>query len=317
MRFVFLIDLFETLDLKKDTSYLLMQGAQARGHEIYILYKNDITLEDQELFFHASRLEPSGNGSTNQNNQLIRGKKSKISYLTVKAFIIRIDPPFDEKYIQLTWLLELIQNKVFILNDPEGIRNTNEKISVQKFPHLIPPTLITANPQDYDAFLKENRKVVVKPTNGLGGKNIFITRTDDLNSRVIFDTVLETSGYAIIQKYIPEAELGDKRILLLNGEFLGAIMRVHGGKDHRNNLAVGGVAKATKLTARDQEIIQKIRPFLIEKKLYFVGIDILGSYLTEINVTSPTCLKEMNQVYKIDIEKQVIKFVEEQVISFQ
>ena len=177
--------------------------------------------------------------------------------------------------------------------------------------------MITANPQNYDIFLRENKKVVVKPTNSFGGKNIFITHTKDLNARVIFESVLETSKYAIIQKYIPEAEWGDKRILLLNGEFMGAIMRIHGKKDHRNNFAAGGIAKAAKLTNRDQEIIQALKPFLIETKLYFTGIDILGNYLTEINVTSPTCLKEMNQIYEVNLEKQVIRFIEEQVVSLR
>ncbi len=314
MKFVFLIDPLETLNLKKDTSYLLMQGAEARKHEVYILYKDNITMEDQDIFFHVFRLK-----FLNQNtgSYFIKGEKEKIPYQKINALIIRIDPPCDEKYIQLTWLLEFVKKKVFVLNDPEGIRNVNEKICVQNFYNLTPPTLITANLQDYDHFLQKHKKVVVKPTNSFGGKNIFMTDINDLNSRVIFESVLAISGYAIVQKYVFEAKFGDKRVLLLNGELLGCITRMHGAKDHRNNFATGGVSKIADFTRRDQEIIDVIKPFLQKNKLYFVGVDILGQYLTEINVTSPTCLKEVNKIFGVQLEERVIQFVEEKVLSLE
>ena len=315
MKFVFLIDPLETLDLKKDTSYLIMQGAEARGHDIYILYKKGITVEDKSVFLHIFQIKLTPDKKEKEKNPFIISETKKVSCEKIDALLIRTDPPFDEEYIQLTWFLDLMADKVFILNHPQGIRDVNEKIWACRFPHLMPPTLITANLKDYEAFIQKHGRIVVKPTNGFGGKNVFISAQNDSNVYVIFESVLEVSQYVVAQKYVPGSEMGDKRVLLLDGEPIGSIMRVHGKKDHRNNFLAGGSPKATQLTSRDLKIIEELKPFLKEKKLYFVGIDILGEFLTEVNVTSPTCLREMKQMDGSQPEEKVVRFIEKKVRS--
>ena len=313
MRFVFLIDLLESLDLKKDSSLILMREAQQRGYELLILYKNKITVETVEkhyLFFHVFPVKLTGKNE----NPFLRQQEVKTSFKEVDALFIRTDPPFNEEYLQLTWLLDIIhESKPFILNHPQGLRDINEKIITNHFPKLTPPTLITANASDFHLFLEKYKKVVVKPTNSFGGQGIFIVNQNDSNADVIFEAVTGMSGYAIVQKYIHSADQGDKRIILLNGEPLAAILRVHSKTDHRNNFARGGEAQKVDINQRDEEIIKTIQPLLKQKKIYFAGIDILGNYLTEINVTSPTCLSEANKLYDIHLEKKIMDFLEKMI----
>ena len=309
MKFAFLIDPPETLNLKKDTSLALMLGAQRRGHRVFIFHKNEVNILNEEVFITFTEVVLDENFKT----PFLRKKKLAMPAADLDVIFIRMDPPFDETYLHLTWFLEIASKNTLIINDPKGIRDVNEKIWIHNFPRLIPESLITPCPLEYKSFLQKHEKVILKPTDGFGGKGIFISSIDDHNANVIFETLMERGSYVIIQEYIPQSQAGDKRILLLEGEPIGAVLRVNQGPDHRNNFAAGGIPKAIEINKRDKEIISELKPFIIKKKLYFIGIDILGDFLTEVNVTSPTGLREVNQIYNLALEEKIINLAEEKV----
>ncbi len=308
MNCIFLMDPLETVVMNKDTSFILMLGAYHKGHTIFFLPSGGLTRTDQTTYFHVTEVEPQKN-----NKQPFIKRNSKI--LTdndVDIIFIRTDPPFDNTYIFNTWILDLLPKHIKIINSPSGIRTVNEKIWASQFTSLIPPTLIGRNMKDMQTFIKNEKEIIAKPTNGHGGKSIFHIKEGDSNLNVILETLtLQGTQDIILQKYIPEAKIGDKRILLLNGEPLGAVLRVHGKDDHRNNFFSGGKPQKTEITQKEYEIINILKPKLQELGLYFVGIDIMGDYLIEVNVTSPTCLQEMNNLYNLQLENKVIKFMEE------
>ncbi len=287
---------------------MLMLGAHRRGHKIYFLPKGGIVKQEGQTFFHTVKLTPQ----KNPQNPFCRHKPMTLSESETDIIFIRPDPPFDEQYLINTWLLDLIDKKIAIINHPSGIRSVNEKIWISQFKEIIPPTFIGRNKNDIYNFLEKHTKVIVKPINSYGGQSIFVVTKTDTNTPVILETItLNWSKDVILQKYLPESEKGDKRILLLNGEILGAVLRIHSQHDHRNNLFCGGKATKTVITDRDKKIINILRPYLIKLGLYFVGIDIIGDYLIEVNVTSPTCLQEINKLYTLSLEDNIIRFAEE------
>jgi len=307
MKFVFLMDPIHTINMEKDTSFILMLGACRKGHEVYYLLDGGMTQVAGELSFAVQRVIPqqvSAKPFIIQESLSLREKD-------VDAVFIRTDPPFDLPYLVHTWLLDRLADRIPVINHPAGIRTVNEKIWASRFTSLVPPTLIGRNRGDLAAFVREHKTVIAKPTDGYGGQSIFRLSEGDLNINVILETV--SQGFSkdiILQKYIPEASEGDKRILLLDGEPLGAVLRVHAADDHRNNFFSGGKPVATQITQRDREIISALKPELQKLGLWFVGIDILGGYLIEVNVTSPTCLQEINALTGQSLEDRVIDFVE-------
>jgi glutathione synthase len=232
----------------------------------------------------------------------------------VDAVFIRTDPPFDAEYLMNTWLLDLLPTSIPVINRPAGIRNVNEKLWTTQFTDLVPSTLVTRSRNHFKDFLARHGEVIVKPTDGFGGTGIFRVRHGDTNASVIFETMSQHGALElIIQDYVPAAEVGDKRIILLDGEPLGAILRVHGDDDHRNNFFAGGRPEATTITENDQRIIDTLAPHLKRLGLHFVGIDVIGDYLIEVNVTSPTCLQEINAVDGGHHERTVIERIEKMV----
>jgi len=208
--------------------------------------------------------------------------------------------------------LDLLPPRIKIINTPSGIRTVNEKLWATQFASIIPPTLVGRNKQDMLNFIKKENEVVAKPTDGYGGQSIFYLKQGAVNINVTLETLTKNGARDIIlQKFIPESRQGDKRILLLNGEPLGAVLRVHGQDDYRNNFFSGGKPEKTEITAREHEIISILKPELQKLGLYFVGIDIMGDYLIEVNVTSPTCLQEINNLSNLQLEDKVINFAEE------
>lgn len=307
MKFLFLMDPLETVVFEKDTTFILMVGAQARGHEVYYVPVPGISLLDGTVHFKATRVTP----------QLIKDRPFLIhdsitlSGHDIDAVFVRPDPPFNDLYLANTWLLEHLPKKVQVINSATGIRRVNEKIWASQFTQFAPPTLISSNKDELLTFIATHKNIIAKPTDAFGGQSVFHIHSTDSNAKVILETLSHKyHKHIILQRYIPEAENGDKRILLLNGELLGAVLRVHSAGEHRNNFFAGGKAVATTVTPREKEIIAALKPLLQELKLYFVGIDMLGDYLIEVNVTSPTCLQEMNQLYNVRLEENVIKFVE-------
>ena len=308
MNFVFLMDPLSSVVMEKDTSFILMIGARRKGHRTYFLPSEGMTLINGRLHLHVTEVIPQ----KIKGQEFIIKDQLRLTSGNTDAVFIRKDPPFDYQYLTHTWLLDRLPASLPVLNSPAGIRAANEKIWATQFAAFMPSTLVGLDPVDILNFLHEQEDVVAKPTDGHGGKSVFRIQKNDRNAKVILETL--THHYTreiVLQKFIPEAEQGDKRILLLNGEPLGAILRLHAENDHRNNIFSGGKPKTTRMTANDLRNIETLKPHLVRLGLYFVGIDILGDYLIEVNVTSPTCIQEINRLYGENLELKVMEFVEE------
>jgi len=302
MKHVFLIDPPESLHTQKDTSFALMLEAQGQGHEVYVMLRGGISRFPSGIVFKTRKAvveDRVENAFVLQDWQENAAENFDIVW-------IRTDPPFDVHYLTDTWLLSQIKGCPLVVNAPHGLRTINEKIWAAQFTEITPPTLITASAADYQKFLKEHGAVVVKPTDGFGGSAVFVVKDGDKNAAVVFETLVQRSGYVIVQQYLPAATEGDKRILVLEGEILGAVLRLHGETDHRNNFAAGGTAKAAAITRADENIVALLRPHLIELGIFFAGIDVIGGRLIEVNVTSPTCLREMQKFTEENLAKRII-----------
>lgn len=309
MDFAFLIDKPESLHIEKDTSFALMLEAQRRGHQVHVLERGDMALDRGRLLLHLRAAKVADNAA--KPFEISEAKLTSAD--KVDVLFVRTDPPFNTAYLTDTWLLSQAKNKPLVLNAPHGLRTINEKIWAAQFADITPTTLITADGDEFKAFLAEHRTVVIKPTDGFGGSAVFLLSHGDKNAAVTFETLLRMSGYVIVQAYIPAATAGDKRILLLRGEILGAVLRYHSGDDHRNNFAAGGKAQQTEITATDRTICERLKPHLVENGIFFAGIDIIGDKLIEVNVTSPTCLREMQRYYKENLAERVIVAAEEEI----
>jgi glutathione synthase len=323
MRFVFLMDPIESVKARTDTSFIFMIGAQRQAHEIWFCATRDISILDGKVHMKSKQvraIEPVGlydlEGTDNPTCPFEVLESRTLIDSEIDAVFIRTDPPFDAGYLMNTWMLDHLPDTSLVLNSPQAIRDVNEKVWCSRFTEFTPRTLITADMELYLKFLDEEKQVIVKPCDGFGGAGIFRIEQGKANARVAFET-LSNRGQeeVIVQAYVKEASQGDKRILLLNGEILGAVLRVHGADDHRNNFYAGGSAVACEITEREKEICAALKPWLQEKGLYFTGIDFLGDKLTEVNVTSPTCMQEMNRLYDLKLEDTVIAFVENLIIS--
>lgn len=307
MNFIFLMDPLEIVIMEKDTSFLLMFGAARRGHKTFFVGDGGLTRLNGNTYFHAVEVK----AQQDTNEPFIERQRPILTENDVNAVFIRSDPPFDTQYLNNTWLLDLLPKHIPIINSPSGIRTVNEKIWATQFTSIIPPTLVGCNREDLLKFVDTEKDVIAKPTDSFGGQSVFRVRLGADNTNVILETLTNKwQKEIILQKFVPEAQNGDKRILLLNGEPLGAVLRKHGADDHRNNIFSGGKAYPAEITARDHEIINILKPHLKALGLYLVGIDILGNYLIEVNVTSPTCLQEMNGFYKTRGEDKILDFVE-------
>ncbi len=306
MKFLFLMDPIQSVIYHKDTSFAFMQAADRRGHEAFYLAQGSTSITPEGALFSVQKLSV--------NEPLKASEPFVLSEDDVDAIFMRKDPPFNSAYLMDTWLLDRVKSKIFILNDPAGIRTVNEKIWATQFKDLIPPTLISSSQTHILNFLDSHKKLIVKPTDGFGGASIFALMKGDTNTKVILESMTNNGRVEIIaQPFIEEAKLGDKRILLLGGDILGAVLRVHGEGDHRNNFFAGGKELACEITDRDREVVSVLKPHLQALGLHFVGIDMIGDYLIEVNVTSPTCLQEMNRLYSVQLDDTVVRYVEKKV----
>ena len=307
MTFLFLMDPLETVIFEKDTSFILMLGAHTRGHAVYFLPEGGITVKNGKLLFHAVKVTPQAI----PHQPFVIDRPVTLSDAEIDAVFIRTDPPFDNEYLMATWLLDRLPKRVKVINSPSGIRTVNEKVWATQFTTAVPPTIVSSDRHDLIAFLQEEPDAVAKPTNGFGGRSVFHIHPGQGNRNVILETLTDNwTREIIVQRYVPDSKDGDKRILLLNGEPLGAVLRMHSDEDHRNNFFAGGKPLAADITVRDREIIALLKPELQKLGLYFVGIDVIGNYLIEVNVTSPTGLQEMNRLYNASLQDKVIEFAE-------
>ena len=289
MAYLFIIDPIESLNKIKDSSLLLMKECLRRNIEVHFSEINQFSIYEGNVNIHSQKILSLEKGIKYQDTEL------NLSSFFKKIFI-RKDPPFDDDYLNLTYLLDhAVQEGTDVINNPSSIRNHNEKLSILNFQEIIPPTIVTSNASDVVNFLKIHEKIVLKPINGMAGNGIFVIDELDKNINSILETsTVNDTKVMMAQKYIPDIIEGDKRIIIIKGEPLPfCLARIPDGKDFRANLAKGGTGIAKKLTADDIKIVNVIKKYLVKSKLDFVGIDVIGKYLTEINVTSPTCLVEI------------------------
>jgi len=300
----FLMDPLSTVKPQKDTSYAFMKAAHRKGYKVIHIAPGNISFIENEWVIQGTQVTP--NDAFTPPFETFSPASFKASLFN--AIFIRTDPPFNERYLMDTWILEQFPKSVKLFNAPQGIRTVNEKVWALQFSDLIPTTLLTRSKTLYTEFLKKHQHIIAKPTNAFGGSSVFKINHGDSNASVIFESLSHNETQeVIVQAYVEAASVGDKRILLLNGEPLGAILRVHASGDHRNNFFAGGTAHATQITPKDLEIIAVLKPHLLALGLAFVGIDIIGDKLIEVNVTSPTCLQEMNRAYNVCLEDRVIE----------
>jgi len=297
-----LMDPLEKLNVKSDSTLVLAAEARRRGYNVHCFGPGDLILKNAQVFANLSELHITS-GETLKFSAI----NPKFTLLeTMDIIFIRQDPPFDMTYLTTTYLLELISDKVLIINNPTEIRNCPEKLFLNKFPKLLPPTIITRDKNQIEEFLSEHKQIVLKPLYAFGGRDVFYVKLGDENFNPIFEILREKYNDLIIaQKYLTEVKEGDKRIILVNGKPIGALLRIPGKNQIRANLAVGGKAEKTTLTRREQEICKTIGPELKKKGLILVGIDVIGDYLTEINVTSPTGIVAINQLENSKIESVI------------
>ena len=291
MQIVFIMDPVSTVIVDEDTTYALMREAEGRGHSVFHCLPRDVELDGRTL---SACLSPATT-TLRRDEPIVLGEKVTVDLARVDVVMVRKDPPFDRHYLWLTLLLEHLRGQTPVFNDPRGLRDANEKLYACFFPDVTPETTVSADRAAIRRFVdRVGGAAVIKPIDGHGGANVFALTDGDRNTNAMIDVV--TSGGtlpAIVQRLIPEVTLGDKRILLLDGEPLGAILRVPQGGDLRSNIHVGAkVVKAT-LDDADRRIIAAVGPRLRQDGLVFVGLDVIGGLLTEVNVTSPTGIQQM------------------------
>ncbi|HEX6842175.1 MAG TPA: glutathione synthase [Stellaceae bacterium] len=302
------MDPIETIDIDADSTFALALEAQRRGHTLRHYLPRQLTLTDGRLTARARRLELR----RERGRHFTLGAPETLELAQMDVILMRQDPPFDMAYITATHLLEHVRDEVLVVNDPVSVRNAPEKLFATHFPGLMPPTLITRDRDAILAFRREHGEIILKPLFGNGGAGVFRLGPADENLNALLE--LFTQIYRepiIVQRYLPEIRQGDKRIILVDGEAVGGVLRVPAAGEARANLHVGGKAVKTVLTAREHEICAAIGPTLKEQGLIFVGIDVIGDYLTEINVTSPTGIQEINRLDGVALETKVWDAIED------
>ncbi len=312
MRFVYLMDAMDRVLPDKDTTYAFQRAAQARGHEALHCELRDLFVQDGEVHAHVRGL------SVEEAAPYFRlGAASQVRLADVEAVFIRKDPPFDDAYLYATLMLERARGRTVIVNDPRGLRDANEKLYALHFARHMPRTLVTTRAASVTAFLDEvGGRAVVKPLDGAGGAGVLLLTKGDKNTKSILE-LLTAEGRKLVmaQEFLPAVTAGDKRVLLLDGEVLGAINRVPLGDDIRSNIHVGGRVEPCEVTDAERAIVADLAPRLRADGLVFVGLDLIGGHLTEVNVTSPTGIQELSRHRGEDVAARVIEWVERKALE--
>jgi glutathione synthase len=301
------MDPIESINVLADSTFVLALEAQARGHRLYHYLPRQLSLNDGRVTAQARRLRVW----RGRKKHAALGPVEILDLARMNVILMRQDPPFDMAYITATHLLEHVSGKVLVVNDPAAVRNAPEKLFATHFPGLMPPTLVSSDRDAILDFRKKHRDIILKPLFGNGGAGVFRVTPKDENFNALLESfAAQYREPIVVQRYLPAVRKGDKRIILVDGEPLGAVLRVPAKGEARANLHVGGKAMKTKLTRREREICATIGPTLKNQGLIFVGIDVIGDYLTEINVTSPTGIQEINRLDGVTLEKNVWDAIE-------
>ena len=302
------MDPIETVSIEADSTFALMLEAQRRGHAMWHYEVRDMSLTEGKPAPGAARTERLTARARPVTVQRVNGDHYRFGDVSIvdlggmDVVLMRQDPPFDMAYITATHMLEHIHPRTLVVNDPRHVRDSPEKLLVTHFPELMPPTLVTWDAEAIRAFRREHRDIIVKPLFGNGGAGVFRIREDDENLASLLEMHFARSREPLmIQRYEPAVRRGDKRVILVDGEAMGAVNRVPAAGEARSNMHVGGRPEKATLTGRDQEICRRIGPYLRERGLIFVGIDVIGDFLTEINVTSPTGIQEIRRFDGVDL----------------
>ncbi len=313
MRFVYVMDPLEKMIPDKDTTFAFLRAAQRRGHENLHCLLRDLSVDGGRAYA-TTRVATIAD----QEPFARYGREQEVALDEVDAILIRKDPPFDAAYQYATQLLDLVRSSTFIVNDPRALRDANEKLYALHFPEVTPRTYVTANRARVRSFVDAvGGRAVIKPLDQAGGMGVLMLGSRDLNTPSIIDLLTaEGTRPVMVQEFLPAVTEGDKRILLLDGKALGAILRVPRKDDLRANIHVGGRVEACTLTPAEQQVVAHIGPRLRAAGLYFVGLDVIGEKVTEINVTSPTGIQELGRLSGTSPEDDVIAWLEEQVRTF-
>ena len=309
MDLLFIADPLESFKIKKDSTLAMMRAAQQAGHHLWfcqscnILWKDDLVVADCQTLV----VKPSS------GSWFELGAMESRSLKSFSAVLMRTDPPFNIEYLNTTWLLSAaVRQGAKIFNDPAAIRDHSEKLSITEFPELIPTTLVTRELSAVEGFHQAYRDIVIKPLDGMGGMGVFRVGSDGLNLASIVETLGENGSRTLmVQRFLPEIAQGDKRVLLIGGEVVPfSLARIPQGNEIRGNLAAGGKGVAMPLTDAEKRIAERLAPILNQRGLFLVGLDLIGGYLTEINVTSPTCFVEITEQSGFDVSQFFLKALE-------
>lgn len=301
------MDPIARINVRGDSTFALLLEAQKRGHALSYYTPDQLSLAGSDVVAPVQSLSVRDD----VGNHFTLGDAKRTALASFDVVLLRQDPPFDLAYITSTHLLERIHPKTLVVNDPRSVRNAPEKIFVMEFPDLMPPTLISRNIDEINAFRDQHGAVVMKPLHGHGGAAVFRVMPQDMNFGSLFDMFSVTFREPwVIQRFLPEVKHGDKRIILVDGEFAGAVNRVPAENDLRSNMVRGGAANATELSPREREICARLGPKLRERGLLFVGIDVIDGHLTEINVTSPTGIRAIARLGGPDVAARIWDTIE-------
>jgi glutathione synthase len=310
LRLAVVMDPIAGIKYAKDSTLAMLLAAQSRGFELHYLEQQDLFLRDGQALGHARplsvRADPAG--------WFTLGERSTQPLGRFDCILMRKDPPFDMEFIYTTYILERAEEQgALVVNRPQGLRDINEKVYTAWFPECCAPTLITRSMADMDAFMHEHGRIVAKPLDGMGGKSIFVTESSDKNNRVIFETLTAYgTRYAMVQRYLPAiVTAGDARVLLVDGEPVPyALARIPSADDNRGNLAAGAQGVGRPLNDRDRWLAAQIGPTLSKRGILFVGLDVIGEQVTEINVTSPTGIRELDKQFGLNIGDLLVQAIE-------
>ena len=309
MDFLFIADPLESFKVKKDSTLAMMRAAQQAGHHLWFCQSRNILWKDDLVVADCQTLAVKPSASSWFELGAIEARPLK----SFSAVLMRTDPPFDIEYLNATWLLSAaVRQGAAVFNDPTAVRDHSEKLSITEFPELIPPTLVTRELSAVEEFHQTHRDIVIKPLDGMGGMGVFRVGSDGLNLASIVETLGENGSRTLmVQRFLPEIAQGDKRVLLIGGEVVPfSLARIPQGNEIRGNLAAGGKGVAMPLTDAEKKIAERLAPILNQRGLFLVGLDLIGGYLTEINVTSPTCFVEITEQSGFDVSQFFLKALE-------
>lgn len=307
MRFIYVMDSMDRVLPDKDTTFAFLRAAQARGHENLHCEARDLHVREGDIWARVRKIKVD-----DAPPHAVFDAFEEVRLADLDAVFIRKDPPFDGMYLMATLLLERVRGKVLLINDPRGLREANEKLYTLNFAQHMPRTIVSSNEDEIMAFVKEvGGTGVIKPLDLAGGSGVMMLRSDDKNARSIMQLLtVEGTKYVMVQQYLPDVTKGDKRVILLEGKILGAINRIPRADDLRSNIHVGGSVEPYEITDVERQIAADLAPKLAEDGLVFVGLDVIGGKLTEVNVTSPTGIQQLSAHHGRDVAADVIEWAE-------